>query len=58
MKTYTIKAYADWDRRLKERTKTITAEDEEEAWITAWKTFPEYKELGVFEQGGRVIHNG
>ena len=50
-RTYIIKAYADWDRRLREKTKTITAEDEEEAWIIAWKTFPEYKELGVFEQG-------
>lgn len=50
MKKYLIKAYGDYERRLKQKTKIITAEDEEEAWIKAWKTFPEYKELGVFEQ--------
>ena len=49
MKKYSVKAYADWDRRLKERTKIIEANDEEEAWIIAWKTFPEYKQLGVWE---------
>lgn len=48
-KTYVVKAYADWDRQLKEKTKVITANDEEEAWILAWKTFPEYTQLGVFE---------
>lgn len=50
MKKYLIKAYADWERRLKEKTKVIEAKDEEEAWILAWKTFPEYKQLGVWEQ--------
>ena len=50
MKKYLVKAYADWDRRLKEQTKIITAQDEEDAWIKAWKTFPEYKQLGVWEQ--------
>ena len=49
MKKYLIKAYGDFDRRLKEQTKTISAKDEEEAWIIAWKTFPEYCELGVWE---------
>lgn len=47
MKKYTVKAYADWDRRLKEKHKIIEANDDEEAWIIAWKTFPEYKQLGV-----------
>ena len=50
MAKYLVKAYADFERRLKEKTKIITAIDEEEAWITAWKTFPEYKHLGVWEQ--------
>lgn len=49
MKKYSVKAYADWERRLKEKTKTIEAKDDEEAWIIAWKTFPEYKQLGVIE---------
>ena len=49
MAKYTVKAYADWDRRLKEQTKVIEANHEEEAWILAWKTFPEYKHLGVWE---------
>ena len=48
MPKYLIKAYGDYERRLKQKTKIITAENEEEAWIEAWKTFPEYKELGVF----------
>lgn len=50
MKKYLIKAYGDYDRRLKEQTKIITANDEEEAWLIAWQTFPEYSELGVWEQ--------
>ena len=49
MKKYLIKAYGDYEMRLKQQEKIITANDEEEAWITAWKTFPEYKELGVWE---------
>lgn len=49
MKKYKIKAYGDYERRLKQQERIITAEDEEQAWITAWKTFPEYKELGVWE---------
>ena len=50
MPKYLIKAYADWDYGLKEQTKIITATDEEQAWIQAWKTFPEYKQIGVWEQ--------
>ena len=49
MAKYSVKAYGDYQRRLKERTTIITANDEEEAWILAWKAFPEYKELGVWE---------
>lgn len=50
MKRYKVKAYGDYERRLKTKEITITASDEEEAWITAWKTFPEYKELSVSEE--------
>ena len=49
MKKYLIKAYGDYEMRLKQQEKVITANDEEEAWIIAWKTFPEYTQLGVFE---------
>jgi hypothetical protein len=49
MKKYLIKAYGDFEMGLKQQTKVIEAKDEEEAWILAWKTFPEYKELGVWE---------
>lgn len=50
MKKYLIKAYGDYEYGLKEQKRIITAKNEEEAWIEAWKTFPEYKELGVWEQ--------
>jgi hypothetical protein len=50
LKKYLVKAYADWDRRLKEKTTIIDAHDEEDAWTRAWMMFPEYKELGVWEQ--------
>lgn len=47
---YIVKAYGDYERRLKQQEVIINADNEEEAWIIAWKTFPEYKELGVWEQ--------
>lgn len=50
MKKYLIKAYGDYERKLKEQTKIIEANDEEEAWVIAWKMFCEYKEIGVWEQ--------
>lgn len=49
MKKYKVKAYGDYESGLKQKEITITAKDEEEAWIIAWKTFPEYKEIGVQE---------
>ena len=49
MPKFEIIAYADWEYGLKKQTKIITAKDVEEAWIIAWKTFPEYHELGVCE---------
>lgn len=53
MPKFEIIAYADWECGLKKQTKVITAKDEEEAWITAWKTFPEYHELGVWQMPER-----
>ena len=50
MPKYFIKAYRDYEYGLKEQTKIITAKDEEEAWTKAWKTFPEYHEIGVWEE--------
>ena len=50
MKKYYIKAYGDYEEGLKPQTKIITAKDEAEAWNIAWKTFPEYHEIGVWEE--------
>ena len=55
-KKYRVIAYGDYERRLKRKEVTITAKDEEEAWVTAWKTFPEYKEIGVYEDKGDGIY--
>ena len=49
MKKYQVKAYGNYERRLKQQEKIITANDEEDAWIQAWKEFPEYDEIGVWE---------
>ena len=49
MKEYRIKAYGNYERRLKQKEKTIIAKDEEDAWVRAWKEFPEYDELSVTE---------
>jgi hypothetical protein len=50
MKKYFIKAYGDYERGLKDETKIITANNKEEAWKIAFKTFPEHKEVGVWEE--------
>ena len=50
MKKYTVIAYGDYERGLKRKEITISAKDEEEAWVIAWKMFCEYKEIGVWEQ--------
>ena len=55
-KKYCVIAYGDYERRLKRKEVTIYASDEEEAWVTAWKTFPEYKEIGVYEDKGDGIY--
>ena len=54
MKQYKIKAYGNYERGLKQKEKTIIAKDEEDAWIQAWKEFPEYDEILFTE----AIHNG
>ena len=55
-KKYTVIAYGDYERGLKRKEATITAKDEEEAWVQAWKMFCEYKEIGVYEDKGDGIY--
>ena len=50
MAKYKVKFYGDYERRLKEKTITIEASDEDEAWTKAWKMYPEYKEMAVWEE--------
>ena len=45
---YTIVAYAE--ERLPRKEATITARNKDEAWAKAWRMFPEYHEVGVFEE--------
>lgn len=49
MKEYRVKAYGNYERRLKQKEIIIPAKDEEDAWIRAWKAFPEYDEISVTE---------
>lgn len=49
MKKYEVIAYGNYERRLKRKEKIIIAKDEEDAWIKAWKEFPEYDEILVTE---------
>ena len=44
---YTVVAYAE--ERLPRKEVDITAKTKDEAWNKAWKMFPEYHEVGVFE---------
>lgn len=55
-KKYRVIAYGDYEYGLKRKEVYITATDEEEAWVQAWKTFPEYKEIGVYEDKGDGIY--
>lgn len=48
MNKYLIKAFADIERRLKERDVIVYATDREEAMQFARARFPEYKEVGVY----------
>ena len=54
MKFFVVKAYADADCGLKEQTAVIKAENREEAMRIAWKMFPEYHQVGAFEQGVNI----
>lgn len=49
MKKYTVVAYPDEDGYPKKET-TIEAKDEQQAQSIAWRLFPEYHEVGVFEE--------
>lgn len=48
MNKYLIKAFADIERRLKEREAIVCAKDREAAMRLAWERFPEYKEVGAY----------
>jgi hypothetical protein len=45
---YHVIAYADEDGYPR-REATIEARNKDEAWDKAWRMFPEYHEVGVFE---------
>jgi hypothetical protein len=48
---FTVIAYAECDEGyLPRREVTITARNRDEAWSKAWRMFPEYHEVGVFEE--------
>jgi hypothetical protein len=49
VKKYTVIAYADEDGYPRQST-TIEAANQEDAQSRAWKLFPEYHEVGVFEE--------
>ena len=49
MKKYTVVAYHDEDGYPRQSI-TIEATDQEQAQRIAWRLFPEYHEVGVFEQ--------
>ena len=50
MKKYLIKAYGDYEYGLKNQEVVIEAETLGEAREKAWRLFPEYKEIGVWEK--------
>lgn len=54
MKVFLIKAYADTEYGLKEQKTFIKAESREEAKRVAWEKFPEYHQVGVFEQEAEI----
>lgn len=51
MKKWNIIAYAECEQNycLPRREKTVYAKDHYEAQKLAWREFPEYHEVGVFE---------
>ena len=51
MKRYTVIAYPDEDGYPRQET-TIKAENTKQAQDIAWRMFPEYHEVGVYEMKG------
>lgn len=49
MKKFTVIAYSDEDGYPRRET-TIKADNYEQAQDMAWRLFPEYHEVGVFEE--------
>ena len=49
MKNFTVIAYPDENGYPKRET-IIKAKDEQQAQRIAWRLFPEYHEVGVFEE--------
>ena len=56
MKKYNIIAYAECEGNyyLPRKEKTITARNHDEAERIAWREFPEYHEIGVWEEEGET----
>ena len=53
MKKYTIVAYADPEYGLKKQETVVMVENHDAAMNKAWRMFPEYHEVGVYEIGQR-----
>lgn len=52
-KKWTIVAYPEFDEGgLPRKERVIYAEDHDEAMKIAWRTFPEYHEVGAYEMEG------
>lgn len=52
-KKWTIVAYPEFDEGgLPRKEQVIYAEDHDEAMKIAWRTFPEYHEVGAYEMEG------
>ena len=51
MKKYEVVAYPDEDGNKRQET-VIEAENHTQAKIKAWRMFPEYHEIGVYEVEG------
>lgn len=48
-KEFSVVAYPDEEGGLKKQTATVRAEDIYQAYDIAWQMFPEYHEIGVWE---------
>ena len=52
MAKYHVIAYADEDGYPRKEA-VIEAKNKEEAWDKAWRLFPEYHEIGVYEKSNK-----